>query len=451
VREVSRRDFLKGTALTGGGLLIGGMLWLYRQVVQSGTVAQTIELTPEVYLPKIAKNHPAPPPTATATSTPTSTSTPTATPTATATPTNTATPTDTATPTNTPVGSVVPPESRVVHVRSASATDWDFGDDWYGDHISQQAVSQMADEGLMRLTGSSARAEAWLALLPDYQSGQRVAIKVNFNNCLSDGCAGNAIDAVIEPVNALIQGLVERGVAASDIWVYDATHAWHDGRIPPRFVSGCDYPGVHFVAYVGESSPFSATEMIHFNTPAGGPTIGDLALCNVLVNAQYLINVPIVKSHPFTGVSLGFKNHFGSFDRCDYAHVYTPGCPSDIYTCYYDPNYSPLIDIFSNPHIRDKTILTVGDCLFGAWSDPTWKPLPWSTFDGGAPNSLFFARDPVAIECVMTDILAAETTLIPHTDDFLRLAGEAALGVYERGAPWGSGYQDIDYVKVELA
>lgn len=339
---------------------------------------------------------------------------------------------------------------HVIHVQNADATDWQFDDEWYGDHIDQSVVNGMTDEGLMRLTGTSTRADAWTVLLPDYQSGQRVAVKVNFNNCLSDGCAGNAIDAVIEPVNALIQGLVDRGVAATDIWVYDVTHAWHDGRIPPRFVSGCDFPGVNFVAYVGEADPYSSTEMIHFNTPGSGPTISDQPLCNVLVNAHYLINMPIVKTHPFTGVTLGFKNHFGSFDRCDYAHTYTPGCPPAYHPCYYDPNYSPLIDIYSNSHIRDKTILTVGDCLFGAWSDPTWRPLPWTTFGDGAPNSLFFARDPVAIECVMTDILAAETILLSQTDDYLRLAGTAGLGVYERGDPWGSGYQKIDYIKVEL-
>jgi len=240
-------------------------------------------------------------------------------------------------------------------------------------------------------------------------------------------------------------------VATVNIWVYDVTHAWHDGRIPPRFIAGCDYyPGVHFAGYVGEPNPFSTTEMVHFNTPPGGPTISDLPLCNVLVNADYLINMPIVKIHPFTGVSLGFKNHFGSFDRCDYAHVYTPGCPTDVHTCYYDPNYSPLIDIYTQAHIRNKTILTVGDCLFGAWSDPTWIPLPWATFGNGAPNSLFFATDPVAIECVMTDILAAETTVMSETDDFLSLAGEASLGVYERGDPWSSGYQFIDYIRAAL-
>lgn len=409
----SRRDFLKGCTLASGCMVADWVISQFSKTVRSTTLAQVPESTPQIYLPIVTRKYSVP------------------------------TPEPTATPR--------PSKARVVHMRSASATNWDFGDDWYGDHVNQAAVNQMMEQGLMRLTGTSTLAGAWMALLPTYKKGEQVAIKVNLNNCLSDNCSGNAIDALIEPVNALIRGLIERGVTTSDIWVYDVTHAWHDGRMPARFVNGCDFAGVHFVAYVGQANPFHTTEKIRFNTPPGGPAIGDLPLCNVLVNAHYVINMPIVKSHPFTGVSLGFKNHFGSFDRCDLTHVYTPGCPTAYYPCYYDSAYSPLIDIYSNPHIRNKTILTVGDCLFGAWSDPTWKPLPWRTFNHGAPKSLFLAVDPVAVECVMADILAAETTLLSQTDDYLRLAGEAGLGVYERGDPWGAGYQYIDYVRVEIA
>jgi hypothetical protein len=453
--NVSRRQFLQGAVLTGSGLMLGAAMLRSLSTWQQRLFAQVTDLTPRAYLPYVVRSDstPTPTPTATDTPTPTTSSTSTVTPTSTLTPTATSSQTPTATRTRTPTPTattIISDRPKVVHVRSASATDWDFGSDWYGNHVNQTAVNTATDEGLQRLTGTTSRVAAWQSLLPDYQSGQRVAIKVNFNNCLSAGCAGNAIDALVEPVNALIAGLVERGVATGDIYVYDVTHAWHDGRIPPRFISGCDYTGIHFVAYSGEANPYSTTQYIHFTTPAGGPALSDKPICNVLVNAHYLINMPIVKVHPFTGVSLGFKNHFGSFDRCDYAHVYTPGCPSNIYTCYYTPAYSPLIDIYANPQVRGKTILTVGDCLFGAWSDPTWVPLRWRTFNTGAPNSLFFARDPVAIECVMADILAAETSLLPQTDDYLRLAGAAGLGIYERGNPWGNTYQNIEYQRVEI-
>jgi len=50
----------------------------------------------------------------------------------------------------------------------------------------------------------------------------------------------------------------------------------------------------------------------------------------------------------------------------------------------------------------------------------------------------------------MYDFLAAETTVPVGADDYLRLASDAGLGVFERGDPWGSGYDQIDYLKTEL-
>jgi hypothetical protein len=48
----------------------------------------------------------------------------------------------------------------------------------------------------------------------------------------------------------------------------------------------------------------------------------------------------------------------------------------------------------------------------------------------------------------MCDFLQAEGGIPTGSDDYLRLAATAGLGVFERGAPWGSGYQQIDYLKV---
>jgi hypothetical protein len=50
----------------------------------------------------------------------------------------------------------------------------------------------------------------------------------------------------------------------------------------------------------------------------------------------------------------------------------------------------------------------------------------------------------------MCDLLAAEWGIADHADDYLRLASDAGLGIFERGDPWGSGYTQIDYVRAEL-
>jgi hypothetical protein len=53
----------------------------------------------------------------------------------------------------------------------------------------------------------------------------------------------------------------------------------------------------------------------------------------------------------------------------------------------------------------------------------------------------------------MLDILHADPHHHPHqnrgkVDDYLKLAAGAGLGTFERGVPWGSGYSQIDYVRI---
>jgi uncharacterized protein (DUF362 family) len=333
---------------------------------------------------------------------------------------------------------------KVVHVYCPQATDWDFSSGWWGDHVSQGVVSEMVDRGVMELTGRRTRGDAWRALIPSYTPGQRVAIKVNFNNATSQDDSDNVIDALIEPVNAVVAGLKEIGVAESDVWVYDAVRA-----IPNRFQSGCDYPGVQFSGGWGTNHQgFSATERVTFDTPSGSPSLANQRISNVLVNADYLINMPIMKKHCCAWVTLSFKNHFGSIENCAALHGHT--FP---YEDNYTSSYNPLVDIYKNQHFSGKTVLTIADGLYGSKGDQSSIPQPWTTFDNDAPNSLFFSQDPVAIDSVMYDFLHAEAGVQDHGDDYLALAADAGLGVFEHRAsdapPREEWYDEIDYVYVD--
>lgn len=329
---------------------------------------------------------------------------------------------------------------RVVHVHDADATDWDFVTGWYGDYVDQGVVTAMVYEGLLALTGTARVHDAWEVLIPDFAPGEKLAIKVNLNNATDP--PGNAIDAIIEPVNALLGGLIDYGFAASDISVYDVTHGMHAGIIPDRLVAGCDYPGVNFVAYLDNPDPYSTTEFVHFDPPSGSG-ITDRPLANVVVEADYLIDMPVCKRHDYAGMSLSFKNHFGSVRHCDFIHGYVfPMYPD------YTPDYNPLVELYLDEHIGAKTVLVVGDCIFGNWEHLNTPPTPWSTFGGDAPNSLFLATDPVAVDCVMADFLTFESTLAATADDYLVLASAAGLGVFERAVASGE-YSIIDYEYIE--
>jgi len=81
------------------------------------------------------------------------------------------------------------------------------------------------------------------------------------------------------------------------------------------------------------------------------------------------------------------------------------------------------------------------------------KPAPWTnTFgEGEALNSLFFSRDPVAIDSVMIGWLNAEWGVVDAAYDYLLLAEQAGLGMAEKADPRVSGsYKRIDYVRVDL-
>lgn len=94
--------------------------------------------------------------------------------------------------------------------------------------------------------------------------------------------------------------------------------------------------------------------------------------------------------------------------------------------------------------------------------DAQWSSLPVQsrTIFGGAGNSLLFGIDPVAMDCVVADLIIAEVLASKaHFYDYLFCAQEAGLGVCgstrdDPGgdplrAPYASGYSDIEHIRVD--
>jgi hypothetical protein len=419
-RLFTRRKFIIGSAATLGGVILA---WTHRLLGIPAVRAQEPELTPQVYLPIVLRS-----------------------------------------------GEPLP-KPQVVHVRDADATNWN-GTDLFYNAVNQDVVNSMVQTGLLRLTGQDSWADIWSALFErvhpgGYSAGQQIAIKVNLNMSRDCDSHGNVIDALPQPVLALISGMVAAGVQPGDVTVYDSI------RPIPSYLSGpiwAVYPDVKFSGAMGTEEPcpgaiapsygVDSSLTVQFNNPDGN--LQDRQLADVLYDATYLINMPIIKRHSgedFNPVTLSFKNHFGSIDRItgsgnDDLHLYI-----DITDDLYRTTYSPLVDIYRNPNIRGKTILVLGDGLYGgtSWGSPPIES--WSIFDG-ACNSLFFGTDPVATDCVMADLIMAEGLVsTPRTYDHLFCAEEAGLGVCEGTRsdpggdplqePYGSGYDDIEYIRVD--
>ena len=322
----------------------------------------------------------------------------------------------------------VPPH-RVVRVRNPNATDWDFVTDYYWNFVRRYAVNAMVERGVEELTNQSTAVAAWQEIMSSYQSGDKIAIKINLNG-YQTGSEHSEIDALIEVVDAVIGGLV-----------FDAA------RIVPavRYQSLTAYPQVHFLGAsdVTFGQVGDPDEEVQLNSPELSGVTKYLA--DVVINSQHLIDIPIMKEH-CTGITGSLKNHFGTVSE-----------PIDVMHCCMDQiENNPLVDIYLNPHIRDKTRLVVGDGLFGmALNDGgcgSGVPHRWSTFDDTSPNCLFFSIDPVAIDSVMLDCILAERDahgLWSHPHDHLHCAHSSGLGIHEHRDEQGQ-YDEIDFVDIEM-
>jgi hypothetical protein len=336
------------------------------------------------------------------------------------------------------------PATRVVQIHNPNATNWDFATGYYGDYVDQTLVNAMVNRGVCELTGLSDPASAWQRIMSSYKAGDKIAVRVNFNNCMHTAPdpyypSHNMIDGLIEPLNSIILELTRIGVPASDIRIYDASRI-----LPNRFTSGCLYPGVEYYDYLGQNGNLLATfdsadpsRVVNFSNQS----IPTHYVTDVLVEAQHLIHCPLLKAHS-TGVSGCFKLHLGTINGPFY---------TDIHPYLYDLGNNPLVDIFKNVNIENKTRLVVGDGLFGARSyDAT--PESWSIFGNKSPNTLFFSLDPVALDTVMQDLLHAQWptgSMPPDDHDHLHCAFRQGLGVHEHKDKNGR-YSQIDFVEVEL-
>jgi hypothetical protein len=360
----------------------------------------------------------------------------------------------------------------VVHVRSSNATSWN-GTGYYYNAVNQNVVDAMVETGLKRLTGATSWPDIWGALFGKvrtggYSPGQKIAFKINLNNNRMSSTAcdthGNVIDALPQPLLGVIRGMVAAGVQPSDIVIYDSI------RVVPSYLRNPitdAYPGVQFVGTGDCSGVTSATHGKHtslavqFHDPNHYLNVRHLA--DVLYDATYVINVPILKRHGGDGaipVTLGFKNHFGSLDQIggsgnDNLHEFV-----SVGRSQYSATYNPLADIYLNNNICGKTVLTLGDALYGAFNVAANAAMSWSVF-GGPANSLFFATDPVASDCVMVDFIVAQGLVTKaHAYDYLFYASQVGLGQCEgkRASPggnplqlpYGSGYTTLRYVRVDV-
>jgi len=299
---------------------------------------------------------------------------------------------------------------------------------WLKINNNQNVIDQMFSEGLRNLAGADSDEQAWDIFFryfnsehgngnTGYQPGEKIAIKVNLNNCysfLSYFIKDNDRDASPNVVKSLLRSLVNKvGVAQEDITIYDASRVipnWFYRRVYyksfPAIPLVPEFTDVHYADCMGilpgREKVVPSSERIYFAD--GTDLYRTLPTC--VADAKYIIDMPLLKRHPIDyGVTLSGKNFFGTFiepvsDLHNYHRAaFTAGNPA------------PQTDLLACEYVGGKTILFIGDGTFATKIDhKTIAKFQMYPFNNDWTNSLFFSQDPVAIDSVMYDFLLAEGT-----------------------------------------
>ncbi len=236
--------------------------------------------------------------------------------------------------------------SRVVKVHRSGT--------WAGADTAQETVLQMLDDGLSTLTGVADKPAAWKAL---FNPGDRVLLKVN--------CIDYSLPTPPVVTYAVAQRLIDAGLSPENILIFDRTDRELEAS---GYKINKDGPGIRCHGAQGDGSEAALSQ-------------ATVRFYKEFDECDAVINLPLPRSHPFAGITVALKNHYGSVNQP--MRLHGNSCEA-------------AADLNAQPNIRDKTRLIVGSALLvasGNWHSPETE------------DSLLFSFDPVAHDTVARDIL----------------------------------------------
>jgi hypothetical protein len=316
---------------------------------------------------------------------------------------------------------------------------------WWEDRFNNQAeTDKLLSQTLFSLTEAKSEKKAWDVLFhfynktkkdkdAGYKSGEKIAIKVNLNNTDSHQSSPE-INANPTTILSLLKSLVnEAEIPQENITLAD----------PSRFITNniydkCHsvYPNIHYIDHNGGDGREKATFVENgfvYSSDFNGQTKG-LAAC--FVEANYVINLAIMKGHVSQGVTLCAKNFFGCTNIETDWHKNAHGSGFS-QSREGKRQYSVYPDFIGHKDLGAKTMLFLVD---GIYSNKALNGIPnskWTLtpFNNEWMGSLFASQDPVAIESVVLDFALAAWPDAPdmmysdHAMEEMALANNPPSGV----------------------
>ncbi len=303
---------------------------------------------------------------------------------------------------------------RVVWGHNPQIASWDGKTGfWWEDRFNNQSqTDKLFSQTLSGLTNNQNEKKSWDVLFrvynktrrkadTGYQSGEKIAIKINQNNTDSHE-SSNEINANPQLILSLLKSLVnEAGIQQENITLTD----------PSRFITNniydkCHaiYPNIHYIDHVGgdgrERARFVENGFV-YSYDFTGMTKG---LAVSFKEADYVINLAIMKGHVSQGVTLCAKNFFGCTNIETDWHKNSHGSGFS-QSREGKRQYSVYPDFMGHKDLGAKTILFLIDGIYSNKSlngipDSKWTLPP---FKNEWMGSLFASQDGVAVESVVLD------------------------------------------------
>jgi hypothetical protein len=307
---------------------------------------------------------------------------------------------------------------RVVWIHDPRVAIWDgkTGNWWDENVVSQSEADKMMQRSLLELTGGKNEKDAWASLFSyfnrnhgrkvlTYLPTQKIAIKINENNTSGHQNSGE-INATPQMVLSLLKSLVsEAGVPQKNITVFDASRFVTDNVFSKCHAA---FPDVIFLDNIGGDGRIKSSYVdnaIPYSVDNGKLATG-LASC--AVEADYLINMALLKGHVGQGVTLCAKNWYGV------TSIYNDWHKNAHDNFNPDRNgksqYLTFVDFMAHSDLGGKTMLylidgTYGSKLVNGPPGPKWQMAP---FNNNWGCTLLASQDPVSIDAVGLDLLRTE-------------------------------------------
>lgn len=231
--------------------------------------------------------------------------------------------------------------------------------------VLEAPLGQMIDRTVMELSGEDSADKAWRKY---FSSDEVVGVKVN-------GLGGPSMATSVVLTKLCVERLQGIGIAADNIIIWDSNRG---------FLANC---GLQVPSMWGARVMTMGEEWD--NVVEQGSFRGPITAI-VTRRVDGFLNLPIVKDHGISGITLAMKNHYGSHQN-----------PSDHHSNRCDPY---IADLNTIPAIRDKQRLIICDGTRGqAKGGPSFNPqYAWN------PNLVMAAVDRVAHDTVGWQIIEAK-------------------------------------------